>query len=258
MTFLSMVAHKKHHWLLVSLMGFLLLSSHSFAAFEAPKLKTRILDQANLIDATSEQKINQLLAGHEKASSNQVIVVTLKDLQGYNIEHAGVEMGRAWGVGQKDEDNGILLILAEKERKVRIEVGYGLEGVMTDAVSATIIQEYILPRFKTGDFSGGLLIGTQAIVAALGGEVIAPVTKSKKSGDGSGLPSIIFMLIFMAFAVMGRIGGRGRGGRSSLWLLPLMILAGGGSGGRSSGGGGFGGFSGGGGGFGGGGASGGW
>ena len=252
-----MVTHKKHHSLLVSLMGFLLLSSPSFAAFEVPKLKTRILDQANLIDATLEKKINQLLAGHEKASSNQVIVVTLKDLQGYNIEHAGVEMGRAWGVGQKDEDNGILLILAEKERKVRIEVGYGLEGVMTDAVSATIIQEYILPRFKTGDFSGGLLIGTQAIVAALGGEVIAPVAKNKRSSDGSGLPSIIFMLIFMAFAVMGRIGGRGRGGRSSLWLLPLMIL-GGGSGGRSSGGGGFGGFSGGGGGFGGGGASGRW
>ena len=257
MTLLSMIGNKQHHWLLVSLMGFLLLSSPSFAAFEVPKLKTRILDQANLIDAASEQKINQLLAGHEKASSNQIIVVTLKHLQGYSIEQAGVEMGRAWGVGQKEQDNGIVLILAQAERKVRIEVGYGLEGVMTDAVSATIIQEYILPRFKTGDFSGGLLVGTQAIVAALGGEVIAPVAKSRKSGDGSGLPSIIFMFIFMAFAAMGRIGGRGGRGRSSLWLLPLMIL-GGGSGGRSSGGGGFGGFSGGGGGFGGGGASGGW
>ena len=257
MTMLSMIDRKKYPWLLVSLMGFLLLSSPSFAAFEVPKLKTRILDQANLIDAASKQKINQLLAGHEKASSNQVIVVTLKDLQGYSVEQAGVEMGRAWGVGQKEQDNGIVLILAQAERKVRIEVGYGLEGVMTDAVSATIIQEYILPRFKTGDFSGGLLVGTQAIVAALGGEVIAPVAKSRKSGDGSGLPSIIFMFIFMAFAAMGRIGGRGGRGRSSLWLLPLMIL-GGGSGGRSSGGGGFGGFSGGGGGFGGGGASGGW
>jgi uncharacterized protein len=255
MALLSMIGHKKHPWLLVSLMGLWLLSSPSFAAFEVPELKTRILDQANLIDTASKQQINLLLAGHEKASSNQVIVVTLKDLQGYNIEHAGVEMGRAWGVGQKEQDNGIVLILAQAERKVRIEVGYGLEGVMTDAVSATIIQQYILPRFKTGDFSGGLLVGTKAIVAALGGEVIAPVAKSKKSGDGTSLPSLIFMLIFMAFAAMGRIGGRR--GRSSLWLLPLMIL-GGGSGGRSSGGGGFGGFSGGGGGFGGGGASGGW
>jgi uncharacterized protein len=255
MALLSMIGHKKRPWLLVSLMGLWLLSSPSFAAFEVPELKTRILDQANLIDTASKQQINLLLAGHEKASSNQVIVVTLKDLQGYNIEHAGVEMGRAWGVGQKEQDNGIVLILAQAERKVRIEVGYGLEGVMTDAVSATIIQQYILPRFKTGDFSGGLLVGTKAIVAALGGEVIAPVAKSKKSGDGTSLPSLIFMLIFMAFAAMGRIGGRR--GRSSLWLLPLMIL-GGGSGGRSSGGGGFGGFSGGGGGFGGGGASGGW
>jgi uncharacterized protein len=136
-------------------------------------------------------------------------------------------------------------------------VGYGLEGVMTDAVSATIVQDYILPRFKTGDFSGGLLVGSQAIVAALGGEYIAPVAKGKKSGNGSGIPSIIFMFIFMAFAAMNRLGSSGgRRGRSSLWLLPLMVL-GGSSGGRSSGGG-FGGFSGGGGGFGGGGASGGW
>mgnify|MGYP002637493189 CR=1 FL=1 len=255
---LQVFRQAKMQWLLMSLVTFCLLPLPSFAAFEVPKLKTRILDQANLIDAASEQQINQLLAGHEKASSNQVILVTLKDLQGYSIEQAGVEMGRVWGVGQKEQDNGIVLILAQAERKVRIEVGYGLEGVMTDAVSATIIQEYMLPRFKTGDFSGGLLVGTQAIVAALGGEYIAPVAKGKKSGNGSGLPSIIFMFIFMAFAAMNRLGSAGgRRGRSSLWLLPLMFL-GGGSGGRGSGGGGFGGFSGGGGGFGGGGASGGW
>jgi len=254
---LQVFPNTKIRWLLVSFLALCLLALPSFAAFEVPKLKTRILDQANLIDAASEQQINQLLAGHEKASSNQIIVVTLKDLQGFSIEQAGVEMGRAWGVGQKDQDNGIVLILAQAERKVRIEVGYGLEGVMTDAVSATIVQDYILPRFKTGDFSGGLLVGSQAIVAALGGEYIAPVAQGKKSGNGSGLPSIIFMFIFMAFAAMNRLGSSGgRRGRSSLWLLPLMIL-GGGSGGRSSGGG-FGGFSGGGGGFGGGGASGGW
>tara|TARA_B110000503_G_scaffold18622_3_gene27521 strand:- start:3090 stop:3860 length:771 start_codon:yes stop_codon:yes gene_type:complete len=254
---LPVISNVKFQWLLVSFITLSLLALPSFAAFEVPELKTRILDQANLIDAASEQQINQLLAGHEKASSNQIILVTLKDLQGYSIEQAGVEMGRAWGVGQKEQDNGIVLILAQAERKVRIEVGYGLEGVMTDAVSATIVQEYILPRFKTGDFSGGLLVGTQAIVAALGGEYIAPVAKGKKSGNRSGLPSIIFMFIFIAFAAMNRLGSSGeRRGRSSLWLLPLMVL-GGGSGGRSSGGG-FGGFSGGGGGFGGGGASGGW
>ena len=251
---------RQPQWLIVGLIALwvLALTLPTFAAFEAPKLSSRVLDQANLIDVPSEQKINQLLAGHEKASSNQIIVVTLKDLQGYSIEQAGVEMGRAWGVGQKEQDNGIVLILAQAERKVRIEVGYGLEGVVTDAISASIIQEYILPRFKTGDFSGGLLVGTQAIVSALGGEYIQPAAKRKTSGNGSGLPSLIFMFIFMAFAAMNRLGSRGgRRGRSSLWLLPLIFL-GGSSGGRSSGGGGFGGFSGGGGGFGGGGASGGW
>jgi len=174
--------------LLVSFMALWLMALPSFAAFQVPKLKTRILDQANLIDAASEQQINQLLAGHEQASSNQVIVVTLKDLQGFSIEQAGAEMGRVWGVGQKEQGNGILLILAQAERKVRIEVGYGLVGVMPDALSATIIQEYILPRFKTGDFSGGLLIGTQAIVAAFRGEYIGgasevPVVKVPSQED---------------------------------------------------------------------------
>lgn len=242
----------------IGLIALCLLAMPSFAAFEAPKLKTRVLDQANLINASSTQAISQLLAAHEQASSNQVIIVTLKDLQGFSIEQAGVEMGRAWGVGQKEQDNGVVLILAQAERKVRIEVGYGLEGLLTDAVSATIIQQYILPRFKTGDFSGGMLVGTQAIVAALGGQVIQPVAKGKASNKGSGIPSGILMVIFVAFAAMNRMGSAGgRRGRSRLWLLPLMFL-GGGSGGRSSGGGGFGGFSGGGGGFGGGGASGGW
>jgi len=152
-----------------AILGLALIAQPSSAAFEVPKLTGRILDQASLIDGATEQRINKLLAGHEKASSNQVIVATFKDLQGYSIEQAGVDMGRAWGVGQKDADNGIVLILAEKERKVRIEVGYGLEGVMTDAVSASIVQQIILPMFKKGDFNGGLLAGTEAIVVALGG-----------------------------------------------------------------------------------------
>jgi uncharacterized protein len=246
-------------WLQGALLSLMLVAVPSWSAFEVPKLPGRILDQAGLINAATEQRINKLLAGHEQASSNQVIVVTLKDLQGYSIEQAGVDMGRAWGVGQKDQDNGILLILAQAERKVRIEVGYGLEGTITDAVSATIVQQIMLPMFKQGDINGGLLAGTQAIVTALGGQFVAPQAKSKRSG--SGLPSLIFLFIFMAAGAMNRLGAPsagkgGRRGRSGLWLLPLMLLGGGG--GRGHGGGGFGGFSGGGGGFGGGGASGGW
>jgi len=138
---------------------------------------------------------------------------------------------------------------------VRIEVGYGLEGIMTDAVSASIVQQIMLPMFKKGDFSGGLLAGTEAIVLALGGQYAAPSASGKGADSGSGLPSLIFLFIFMSIGAMNRLGGRRSG--SSLWMLPLLLLSGGGGGGRSSGGG-FGGFSGGGGGFGGGGASGGW
>jgi uncharacterized protein len=246
-------------WAKGILLSLILVSVSSFGAFEVPKLTGRVLDQASLINPATEQRINQLLAGHEQASSNQIVVATFKDLQGYSIEQAGVDMGRAWGVGQKEADNGIVLILAEKERKVRIEVGYGLEGLMTDAVSASIVQQIMLPMFKKGDFSGGLLAGTEAIVVALGGQYVAPSARGKSEGSSSGLPSLIFLFIFMSIGAMTRLGtpSGGRGGRSNWWILPLLILGGGG-GGRSSGGGGFGGFSGGGGGFGGGGASGGW
>ena len=241
-------------WIKGALLSFVLVSVSSFAAFEAPKLKGRVLDQANLINPATEQRINQLLAGHEQASTNQIIVATFKDLQGYSIEQAGVDMGRAWGVGQKDEDNGIVLILAEQERKVRIEVGYGLEGIMTDAVSASIVQQIMLPLFKKGDFNGGLLAGTEAIVTALGGQYVVPTGSAKSSESKSALPSLIFLFILMGIA-LNRRGRRGSGASSAFMLL---LLAGGGGGGRSGGSGGFGGFSGGGGGFGGGGASGGW
>ncbi|MBT3436896.1 MAG: TPM domain-containing protein [Oceanospirillaceae bacterium] len=235
-----------------AIMSLTLVSLPSWAEFQVPKLTGRILDQAQLIDGATQQRINKLLAGHEQASSNQIVVATFKDLQGYSIEQAGVDMGRAWGVGQKEADNGIVLILAKKERKVRIEVGYGLEGIMTDAVSASIVQQIMLPMFKKGDFSGGLLAGTEAIVVALGGQYVAP-SGANNSESTRALPGLIFLFILLGIA----LNRRGRPG-AGISPLMLLLLAGGGRGGSSGSGGSFGGFSGGGGGFGGGGASGGW
>jgi uncharacterized protein len=223
----------------------------SFAEIQFPKLTGQIVDNANLLTRSSITQINQQLAAHSNADGNQVVVVTVPDLQGYSIEEYGYQLGRHWGIGEKDKNNGVLLIVAQQERKVRIEVGYGLEGDLTDAVSANIIQAIILPSFKRGDFSTGIAQGVTAIIDALGGRYVVKQARSKKS-SGSPIPFILLII----FIVSSLFGGGGRGGRRGGGLLFAGAMLGGlGGSGRS---GGFGGFSGGGGGFGGGGASGGW
>lgn len=209
-----------------------------------PALSGRVVDVAGLLDADAKQRLDHFLGAHEKAATNQVVVVILPDLQGYDIESYGYQLGRHWGIGQQGTNNGALLIVALKERQVRIEVGYGLEGVLTDAIAANIVNAVIVPAFKQGRFAEGVEAGAQAIVQALGGEYqAAPTTRS-----GSGrMPILMLILLLILFNFLRGIGGGGGFGRGP--FLP------GGFGGGSGGGGGF---SGGGGGFGGGGASGRW
>ncbi len=233
-------------WLL-----FLLLCASGLAMAEPtfPPLTGRVVDGARLLDANTASRLDAQLAAFERESGIQLVVATLPDLQGYEIEEFGYQLGRFWGIGQKGKNNGVLLIVAQAERKVRIEVGYGLEGTLTDALSSTIIQSAIVPSFKTGQFEVGIEQGAQAIMAALKGEYQLP-PRAKKSSDS---PGGLFILLLMIMAVMFLRGfGGGPGGGRGLFLP-------GGFGGGGRGGGGFGGgFSGGGGGFGGGGASGGW
>ncbi|NKB38717.1 MAG: methanol dehydrogenase [Gammaproteobacteria bacterium] len=227
----------------------LALACLGLVAADFPRLSGRVVDKAGLLDALAEQRISDLLAGHENATTNQVVVVTLKDLGGEVIEDYGYQLGRHWGIGQKDEDNGVLLIVAQKERKVRIEVGYGLEGTLTDAISANIIHTIIVPSFKKGKFAQGIEAGAGAIVQALGGQY-----KMKKKKNKLPVSYTLFntlFIIFVIFISLLRNMGDGSRRRSGYYSSS------GGFGGGGFGGGG-GGFSGGGGGFGGGGASGGW
>jgi uncharacterized protein len=248
---------KKPVWVAMCLM---LVCSLSYAQnIEFPELTGRVVDRAGMIDAAAEQQLTALLEAHENATTNQLVVVTLKDLQGYPIEQFGYQLGRAWGIGQKGEDNGALLLVAEAERAVRIEVGYGLEGELTDAISSNIVHSVILPAFRQGKFSEGISNGAQAMVQAVGGEYKMRSTKAKPTDTGG--KALILLLVFggwLALASITSIGG-GRGSGRGLLLLGALGVLGGGRGGFGGGGGGFGGgFSGGGGGFGGGGASGGW
>lgn len=224
-----------------------------------PALTGRVVDQAELLDTQTEARLTQMLAAHEQATSEQVVVVTLPDLQGRSIEDYGVELGRAWGIGQEGEDNGALLIVARDDRRVRIEVGYGLEGRLTDAQSSIIINRILLPAFREGEFERGIVEGTQAMVRVLGGDPLRAPAQAPGAQRPEQPPVGIFILLL--FIVLGMLGGGrgGRGGRRGRFgsaLLAGALLGGMGRGGGGLGGGG--GFGGGGGGFGGGGASGGW
>src|SRR2546423_15588446 len=143
---------------------FLVLSA---AALDFPALSGRVVDDANILDQTTRAALTQKLADLEAKTTDQLVVVTLKSLQGTSIEDFGVQLGRAWQIGQKGKNNGVVLIVAPNERKVRIEVGYGLEGLLTDAITRLIIENAILPRFKANDYPGGIARGVDDIISAI-------------------------------------------------------------------------------------------
>ena len=135
-----------------------------------PQLTGRVVDEAQILDAGTRAALTQKLADLEARTTDQLVVVTVRSLQGRTIEEYGVGLGRARQIGQQGKNNGVLLLVAPTDRKVRIEVGYGLEGVLPDAVASYIIQQTILPRFRTGDFTGGIGRGVDNIVSALSGD----------------------------------------------------------------------------------------
>lgn len=233
-------------------------------ALTFPTLSGRVVDQAAMLDANARAQISQMLEAHEQASGEQLVVVTVPDLQGSTIEDYGYQLGRAWGIGQKGKDNGALLLVAKDERRVRIEVGYGLEDRLTDAQSSIIINSVVLPAFKQGNFSAGIQAGAAAMLQVLGGDPLAQPQQRVASEQGRQQlpwPLFLFLIVVVVVVVLrgGGGGGRGGGGRSVLNGAILgSVLGGGGSSGGGFGGGGGGGFGGGGGSFGGGGASGGW
>ncbi|QIB65586.1 TPM domain-containing protein [Kineobactrum salinum] len=226
---------------------------------EFPELTGRVVDQADMLPPEAEARLSQMLQAHEQASTEQLVVVTLPELQGFPIEDFGYQLGRHWGIGQEGEDNGALLIVARDERKVRIEAGYGLEGRLTDAQSSVIIDRVITPAFRQGDFQAGIVNGAAAMIQVLGGEPMAAPQRQQphaaQEKPNAGLVGLLFLLMWVVVFFIGSRGGRGGRGGAALVGAALLGAAMGGRGGGGFGGGGFGG---GGGGFGGGGASGGW
>ncbi|MFC3173941.1 TPM domain-containing protein [Novosphingobium bradum] len=249
------------------------LVAHAQPSF--PQLTGRVVDAANVIPPDEEARLDQKLAALEAQSHRQLVIVTLADLQGYDIADYGYQLGRNWGIGEKDRNTGALLIVAPKERKVRIEVGYGLEGTLTDGLSSLIIQQQVVPRFKAGDLPGGIEAGADAIIQQLtlppeeaqkiAAQANARAAAPRATGVDPG--TVFFIIVFVLFFVLPALrrgfGGRRYAGGSGLG--PLIVFdalshmsRGSGDGWGGGGFGGGGGFSGGGGSFGGGGSSGSW
>ncbi|SPP64654.1 TPM domain-containing protein [Nitrospira lenta] len=264
---------------------------------DVPPLTGRVMDLAHALSASDVDRLTADLQAHETSSGNQVVVLTLPSLEGEPLEPFAHRVATTWKLGQKGTDNGALLLVALKERRVRIEVGYGLEGTLTDAKSAQIIRNEIVPRFRSGDLPGGIVAGVAAILKTIEGTYQAPERPAVSAGGGDTVGQILMALIVgvvfgLAFSNVNRLVGALAGAGLSVWLSPWLIPAivtgvvtlllvvvfgsamsgrrgygvddwtsyssrGGGWGGGSFGGGG-GGFSGGGGDFGGGGASGDW
>jgi len=255
-----------------------LLPTLALAAPKFPPLTGRVVDDAQMLSPATEARLTQQLATLEQQTGHQLVVATLPDLQGYEIEDYGYQLLRTWGIGRKGENDGAILIVAPNQRKVRIEVGYGLEPVLTDALSSLIIQRAILPAFKAGEMEKGVVDGTEAIARQIGlppdqqkaaiaeAEAGPKVTiAADEAGDSGGGVPIVFIIIVIFWVLSGVLrafGSRRRSRGGGLWWLLPFILSGPGGGGRGGGGwssgGGGGGFSGGGGSGGGGGASGRW
>jgi uncharacterized protein len=244
----------------------LLVASAAIAAPTFPKLTGRVVDEANLLSAQTEAQLTAQLADLEQKSSDQLVVVTLSSLQGYEIEDYGYQLGRAWGIGQKGQNNGVLLIVAPSERRVRIEVGYGLEGILTDALASTIIQAAVLPRFRAGDMEGGVVAGAEALIQQLALDPAeaaaraAEAARTRPAPESEVDPLVALIVILVIFFVLQSAFRRAaRAQRRSPWRsaagmgLPPVIITDWGRGGGFGGG-----FGGGGGSFGGGGSSGGW
>lgn len=236
--------------------------ANTFAQVEIPILKNYANDFTSTLTSSELFTLEEKLHAFDDSTSNQIVFLMIPSLKGYPLENFCYETAAKNKIGSKKNNNGVLFFVAKEDRKMRIEVGYGLEGALPDALASSILRNEVRPYFKAGDYFAGINSGIDAIIAATKGEYKA----EKKKGKGEGIPFFFIIIFFIIISIIGRRSGGGRGGSGGSGILPWLILSSMGSnrsswGGRSSGGfGGFGGggFSGGGGSFGGGGASGSW
>ncbi len=239
-------------WLLLAAVSLFIVYPVLAEDLAVPKLKTRVTDLTGSLSGTEIRSLEQRLQVFEDSTSTQIVVLLLPTIEDRAIEEVAYRIAKENGIGQKGKNNGILLLVAKADRKLRIEVGYGLEGILPDILAGRIIRNEIVPHFRTGDYYGGIEAGLNAIMLATKSEYVA----DPKNDDSSQSGAIVFFIIFVVILMMINGMRRHRGGTflgGGPYLPGGWSSSGGGGGGWSGGG-----FSGGGGSFGGGGASGSW
>jgi uncharacterized protein len=192
----------------------LVLFTGPACALTFPALTGRVVDEAGILDPATKATLEQKLSDFETKTTGQLVVVTLKSLQGTSIEDYGYQLGRHWQIGQKDKNTGALLIVAPNERKVRIEVGYGFEGTLTDAVSRLIIENSIIPRFRVNDFAGGINRGVDDIIQAVLVDSDEWKARAKQRPDDQpGLVDVLALVLFLFifFMIVRSVARQGRG-----------------------------------------------
>jgi len=248
------------HLMLLCGLFFILVSPTALPGVEVPPLRGRVNDYARVLSKERAADLERRLSTFEQETAHQVAILTIPTLSGEDIEGFGIRVADAWKIGKKGFDNGVILIVVPQDRKLRLEVGYGLEGVLPDAVASRILRDFITPRFRAQDYSGGIVAGIDAVLKVIRRE---PLPNMKRTREGTGTPlspAVLFAITFALFGAIAALSSTTRR-RSNVWgahgrRYTPMGWGGGFGGGSGLGGGG--GFSGGGGGFGGGGASGSW
>ena len=212
---------------------FLLISTCCLAQFaipEKPALETSVYDYINLLSPSEKDALEQKLISYSDSTSTQIVVAIIESTEGENINFLGAQWGQEWGIGQADKDNGVLVLLARGDRRIAINTGYGIESTLTDGLSRRIIENVIIPEFKSGDYYAGLDKGADAIFQVLTGQFQEDRSfdKNGKFPFGAILPIVIFIIVMIILASRnkGKGGGGNRGGRNKgLDIWDIIILS---------------------------------
>jgi uncharacterized protein len=225
MVFFVSAGHRRGS-VVVLLALMLLLCRGAALALEVPPYRGYVNDYAGMISPAAEARLEQTLRAFDRSDSSQIAILTVDSLEGDALEDFSIRTVDAWGIGQKGKDNGILLLAVKNDRQLRIEVGRGLEGVLTDLAAGRIADQVITPRFQAGRFDEGFEAGTVALIQATGGEFQAERLRPGQGGE----PSPLFTYLFFGALIVGFLGSVSRklGMGAGALLLPLLFLLGGG------------------------------
>lgn len=199
---------------------------HPAIALDVPVLQSRVNDYASMLSQSTEQQLESVLAVLEQEESTQLVVLTIRSLQGENLEDFSLRVAEEWKLGREGFDNGGLLLIAQDDRKIRIEVGYGLEGSLTDLIAGRIIRNTITPLFREGNFDGGVIAGVTAMIAAVQGEFTEEDSEPHKQKPDDEIAGLLIFLVFAMFNI-GKIFGRRRilaGGIGAI-LVPVLAIS---------------------------------